>query len=119
VKDKSEKLITPKAAFVTFKTSLGYRTALKHMGAHKVFGFFIPATRHEICGEYVRVIKAPEPSDVRWENYSISWKRKLLNNILVHIGIICTIFIFFILFTFLKLRAQIFSLYFPPFVNCM
>jgi len=77
--------VIPVCAFVTFETAKGLQTCLKRMG---------PKSReccqkmdsenynHQIFGVHPKVTKAPDPSQIIWENYSISdnaqrWRRVL------------------------------------------
>ena len=57
---------------MTFADSRSYEMAAKHMLSKKS-SFFkqrIPNERHAIFGESPVITKAPQPSNIIWENYS-------------------------------------------------
>ena len=69
---KSNKLIRPVTAFLTFNTQEGYERALKYWGpgSENLFSEYTEA--HKFCDTVIRVKPAPEPSNIIWENRHIT-----------------------------------------------
>ena len=65
----------PVSAFVTFESHKTQATVLKFMKSKKsIFGFRSPNMRHKLFGVSPIIKKAPEPSNIIWEHYSVSKK---------------------------------------------
>ena len=77
IDEEKEKLLNPDnypvSAFVTFKTAAGFRTAIKNLGSKKnCLNKWTNNDGMEIFGEQTIVKQAPDPSNIIWENYSVS-----------------------------------------------
>ena len=112
-------LSQPVSAFVTFNTTRGHDIALKHINSEKSFFGSRKSNEDHVIFECNPILKgAPDPSNIIWESYSISFSRKLFNQILIGL-IIVIIYIFILtLFTLNKRTANKFFNIFPLETSC-
>jgi len=111
---------TPVTAFITFSSSEGMERCAKYLCKHGTFSgegnaLYKPLP---LLGEEMRMNEAPEPSNIIWENLDVPLRthrqRKCIVGFVIAIFIILTL----ILFSFLKGKAGINNLKYPPRINC-
>jgi hypothetical protein len=110
--DKFEELAQPASAFVTFQTSFGFNTAMKYMKSTKnFFKRYSPNKNHQIFGVHPIVKKAPEPSNIIWESYSVSQRTARIRSLKTYL---------FMLFVYALVFFGFWKLYGYPtdFVRC-
>lgn len=107
------------SAFVTFNTTKGHDIALKMIASEKsFFGSRKTNNDQEIFDCNPTIKQAPDPSNIIWENYSISFNRKLFNQILIGLILIIIYFVILTLFTLNKRTANKFFNIFPLETSC-
>ena len=69
--------IQPVSAFITFQDNQVFEESLKFMKSKKkMCGYWSVQTRFEIFDVNPLITRAPEPSNIIWENYTVSpWQR--------------------------------------------
>jgi hypothetical protein len=71
--------------FVTFESNKAFQVAIKNMKSKKswITSRRTPDKKHVLFGVHPIIKKAPEPSNIIWENYSISSRTVIIRKIKV------------------------------------
>lgn len=108
IEDNKEQYIRPVTAFIMFESQEGQERCETHFGAQmNVFGRLSSnesGKALEILNEKLEVIRAPEPSNVVWENLHMIPRRIFKNNVLVMAAIAVFLGMVFAIITFLKVQ---------------
>ena len=73
----------------------------------------------EILSEKLEVVRAPEPSNIVWENLHMTPRKITMKNIIVMAIVTIFLAIVFSLITFLKVESVKTESRYPPLTNCV
>ena len=122
IEENREKYIRPVTAFIMFDSQEGQERCETYFGATmNVFGILNKNSSGktlEILNEKLEVIRAPEPSNVVWENLYMIPRKIFKNNILVMAAILVFLGMVFAIITFLKVQNVKTVSRYPPLIQC-
>jgi hypothetical protein len=110
------KEIIPVSAFVTFETAKGFQTCLKRMGKKSKKCCSKSGEdnyNHHLFGVNPLVKKAPDPSQIIWESYSISDIEMRFRRIFVYCFLTLLLLLLYISIFVISLKGTQFESVFP------
>lgn len=105
VKDNYQELCVPKRAFITFENPEDYDLAVESLNTHG-----IKIGEHKIKGA-----RAPEPTNVKWENLGIPLIERFFRSFAAFLVIFALLFGMF--YAFYQMKQAIFDFYFTKYAR--
>jgi hypothetical protein len=112
-----DEIIRPVTAFISFETQEGYERAVKAWTLESHSGNVLN-NHNSLLKDLIHLQRAPEPSNILWENLHVSRPQRIVRTIVVAIVIFLLLLGMFALFTALEVISVKNIGRYPPTTNC-